>query len=267
MTMTKTHNVNSFECNKNQKRPILNIHKLGIVARDYHETKDFRKSLPGVLQLLDEKRCDAVLFSLFSLKPEYDPNDVLKGLKNIKVVFFETFVENKNPKKPPRERRDFVVYYRTPSGWEEYWLKQKFGSLAHKPKKELHDFVEQELLPNRILGNSCVLLCGESNAVKCKRDDGKVYDILGLRKAIRKEKSVEIILNPCHDYMRRPEMKKKRAYLSEGKRWVISVWCKGKGRESILPWTVFYNGKEHHVDETIRDFDKDAVFVGILNVQ
>ena len=47
-------------------------------------------------------------------------------------------------------------------------------------------------------------------------------------------KEANIILNPIHDYMLRPEMKLKREYLSRSERWVISVWNKGKKSEASL---------------------------------
>ena len=253
--MTKMHKENSHEGNKNQKQPALNIRKIGIVSRDHNENKDFKNSLPKVLQLLDQKGCDAVLFSLWSLPPGYDPRGVFKNLKGIKSMFVEEF------EKGNRQATEFVVYYRTPSDWKEYRLKQKFSTLTGKKKADIHQFVEEEM-PKRVLGNCCVLLCGESNGVMYKRDDEKIHDVFKLRKAI--PKAVSIILNPCHDYMRRFEMKLKREFLSKNNRWVISVWNKGKGRESKEPWTIYHNGKKQDIE--VHDFDDDTVYVGILKV-
>ncbi len=255
-----THGPKSRECKvENQKRPSLNIRKLGIVARDYNKTKDFKASLPEVLQLLDKKGCDAVLFSLLSLKPGYDPREVLKGLKNIKAVFVETFVESRITGRKPQ---DFVVYYRTPSAWKEYRLKQRFTTLRGQKTDDVRAFVQDEM-PERFLGNCGVLICGESNVVKKVREN---FDVFHLREAIPKE--VRIILNPCHNWMKRPIMKKKRAYLSQKKRWVISVWCKGKKIDSTgTPWTIFYDGHEYEPDETIDVFEPNAVYACILTVQ
>ena len=55
----------------------------------------------------------------------------------------------------------------------------------------------------------------------------------------------KLILNPSHDYMRRPEMKKKRALFSQGSRVVLSVWNRGnKPPEARAPWQAFADGKE-----------------------
>src|ERR1700730_3617865 len=90
----------------------------------------------------------------------------------------------------------------------------------------MQEFIKGKL-PNRILGNCCVLLCGESKGVPWSRDYHSVNDTYGLKKAIR-EKKVLIILNPGHDYMVRHEMNKKRQSLSEGGGLVVSVWNRGK---------------------------------------
>jgi hypothetical protein len=55
--------------------------------------------------------------------------------------------------------------------------------------------------------------------------------------------------------MTRFEMKRKRAFLSEKGRWVISVWNKGKvvGKRRTVrdggrpAWEVFHNGKEQTI--------------------
>jgi hypothetical protein len=88
-----------------------------------------------------------------------------------------------------------------------------------------------------------VIICGESNGVPYHQNSGKVGDDFGLRRSL--PKNVTVVLNPVHDWMSRHEMKKKRSYLSENNRWVISVWNRGKRRDaSGFPWTVFHNGRE-----------------------
>lgn len=129
------------------------------------------------------------------------------------------------------------------------------------------DFVCKEM-PKRMLGNCCLLLCGESNGVNYSRRDRSVHDDFRVRGAITKE--VNIILNPIHDRMTRPEMIWKRKYLSKNSRWVVSVWNKGKVdkngrvRDGEHPaWSVFYNGGKKEVESIPNQLE---VEIGILDL-
>jgi hypothetical protein len=161
--------------------PELDIKKLGIVSRDYNHrfpdgSYDFSSTLRKVLELLDKEKCDAVLFSLYSInsgKP-FELETALNGLKRIKAVFLEEFEDGSWS--PIRN----VVHHCLNGKWNEY---QAFGSLTGLSHKSILSFVKEEM-PKRILGNCCLLLCGESNGVKYSRTDKKVNDTFGLRAAI-----------------------------------------------------------------------------------
>jgi hypothetical protein len=159
---------------------------------------------------------------LYSIIPRegYDPVPYFNGLKNIKSVFLEEFQY-----KESRKHGRYVVYYHVSSEWREYELHQQFGSLKDKSGDFIREFSREEI-QKRILGNCCVLLCGEINGVKYSKADKKVHDVFGLRQAIPRD--TNIILNPSHDRMIRFEMKLKRKFLSENNRWVIAVWNRGK---------------------------------------
>jgi len=207
--------------------PCLNITKLGIVSRDYSRKydngyRDFSHTLPDVLKLLDKNGCNAVLFSLFSIIPRERLRilDAFRGLKNIKAVFLEHFQDGKK-----RDAGRYVVYHRTSKGWSEYAFRQRFATLTGTSKREMDEFVNEEM-KNRVLGNCCVLLCGETNGVKYSRKNKRVEDTFGVRATIPSK--TNIVLNPIHDRMTRFEMKLKRQFLSKKNRWVISVWNKGK---------------------------------------
>lgn len=250
--------------------PSLNISKIGMISRDYRYKydngyRDFSHVMPDVLKFLDEKGCDAVLFSLFSIVPRnsFCIPIILKylGLKSIKVVFLEEFKDGK-----PREADRFIVYHLTDKQWDEYVFYQKFGTIAGMKQDDINDFVQKEM-PKRILGNCCVLLCGETNGVKYSPKNKHIEDTFGLREAIPHES--RFVLNPIHDRMTRFEMKLKRQFLSENGRWVISVWNKGKEdkngkvKDGFNPaWTVFHNGKEKKVDLIQNQF---GVEMGILD--
>jgi len=264
--------------------PNFDLKKIGIVARNYCVTfpnghRDFSYALLSVLELLDEKGCDSVLFSLFGIisRKGYSPIASFKDLKYIKVIFLEKFTDGKN-----REAGSYVVYYKTPTEWKEYSFSQVFGTLYGLRKADIASFERNKAqsivetfvqnfvsmkLPKRTLGNCCVLLCGETNGIKYSKADKEIHDIYGLREAIPKR--ANIILNPIHDRMTRFEMKLKRKYLSENDRYVISVWNKGKQDKNGKikdwcdpAWTIYYNKKEISIKQIP---NKIGVEVGILD--
>lgn len=250
-------------------KPDLNIRKVGIVTRDYQKKfsngyRDFSHILSQILRQLDDEGCDAVLFSLFGIIPRkgFDCRKAFSDLKNIKAICLEEFQDGKS-----REAGRYVVYYLTTSGWKEYEFHQVFGTVTDMRREEINDFVTNEF-PKRLMGNCCILLCGETNGVKYSKGDKKIHDTYGLRKAI--PTSVNVILNPIHDRMTRFEMKLKRQFLSRNERWVISVWNKGKQdkngkiKDGKRPaWTVFYNGNEIDVPRIQNTF---CVEIGVVNV-
>ena len=263
--------------------PCLNITKLGIVSRDYwcefeNGQRDFSHILPNALKLLDDKGCDAVLFSLFSIddRKSYDPCTAFKGLKNVKAIFLEEFKDNfkgkinLKGKIKERTRGIYNVHHRPSKEWAKYSFEQVFGTLTGMRKGVIDKFIKDDM-PKRIMGNCCVLLCGESNGVKYSKENKIVEDTFGLREFIQKKKT-NIILNPIHDRMTRFEMKLKRQFLSEKKRWIISVWNKGKKdkngntKDDEKPaWMVFFNGKEVIVEPEKHSFGVN-VEVGILSI-
>ena len=240
---------------KADAKPSLNIAVIGIITRDYAHKyqngyRDFSNALPDALVLLDQKGCDAVLCSLFSIVPRqsYDPSTCFTGLKNIKAVFIEEFEDGS-----VRTAKRYVVHHRVSDIWEQYAFNQKFVTLTGMREEEINSFVNDEM-PKRIMGNCCVLLCGETNGVKYSPIDMNIHDIFGLRDSI--PQTTNIILNPIHDRMTRFEMKLKRKFLSENNRWVISVWNKGKKdkngvtKDGVGPaWTVYNNRNEIYVPQ------------------
>jgi len=250
--------------------PRLAIAKIGIVSRDYTHKytngfRDFSDALPGVLALLDKEGCDTVLFSLYSIIPRksFRPFHSIR-LHNIKSVLYEEFTDGEK-RKPGR----YIVLHQRANKWHEYVLQQKFGSLTGKKKETIVEFIQDEI-PKRILGNCCVLLCGESNGVKYVPKYKSVQDNFGLRKSLPKE--VNVILNPVHDRMTRFEMKLKRRFLSQNDRWVVSVWNKGKQdkngrvRDGGEPaWSIFRNGKKTEIIVTPLQ-NQMGVEIGILEI-
>jgi hypothetical protein len=269
--MTKTQKISiQTTINNAGATPSLSILKIGIVSRDYNKRypnryRDFSQILADVLALLDKNGCDSALFSLFSIisRKSFDPRTAFKGLQNIKAIFLEEFQDEKS-----RKAGRYVIYYRAKSDWKEYAFNQIFGSITGMSLQDIEDFVMEEM-PKRIIGNCCVLLCGEINGVKYSRSDKRVHDDFGLRAAIRQK--VNIVLNPIHDRMTRFEMKLKRQFLSQNGRWVISVWNKGKQdkngkvKDGNNPaWTVFHNGNKITVQRVQNKFGSE---IGVLDIR
>jgi hypothetical protein len=250
--------------------PQLTIEKIGIVSRDYtckyeNGLRDFSHIFPDVLKFLDEQQCDSVLFSLFSIipGPSFRRAAYIRGLRHIQSIFYEEFTDGKK-----RKINRYVVFHRQGDGWREYVLHGAFGSLRDVSESDVRRFAGEEIPNRRVMGNSCILLCGESNGVKYSRLKKAVGDPFHVRSAIPTQ--ANLILNPIHDRMTRREMKLKRKFLSKNGRWVISVWNKGKRdragrvRDGDRPaWTVFHNGKEKDLEPTSNDLN---VEIGILDL-
>jgi hypothetical protein len=230
--------------------PHLSVRTIGIVSRDYthkyaNGLRDFSSVFNKVLWFLDDEGCDTVLFSPWSIDTRKSCSPPA-SLCHIKAVLYETFEEGKK-----RRGKNFLVFHRAGRKWHRHVLGGRgygFASLKSLPKWKVKKFV-QEVEQHRILGNCCVLICGESNGVPYHQDTGNVRDDFGLRRSLGRD--VNVVLNPVHDWMSRFEMKLKREFLSQSGRWVISVWNKGKrGTNRKLrdakgdPWTVFHDGKD-----------------------
>lgn len=252
---------------KTEPAPRLTVRKIGIVSRDYTHKyangfRDFSSVFDDVLSLLNDERCDTVLFSPWSIDTRTSPRPSVR-LSHIKSVLYETFREGKR-----RKGKDFLVFYRAGKNWHPHVLQGRsgFASLKGLPKSKVKKFV-QDVKQHRVLGNCCVLICGESNGVPYHQNTGKVGDDFGLRRSLPKK--VTVILNPVHDWMSRFEMRLKRKFLSHG-RSVISVWNKGKRGKNGKPrdakgdpWTVFHDGQK--IDVT-RKPNKLGVDIGIVEL-
>lgn len=217
-----------------------------------------------VLRDLDTAGCDTALFSLFSYVPRagFSPFESLEGLRHLKAVCLEEFTDEED-RIPGR----YAIFHKNADGWHEYALRQRFGTTSGMDRGDISDFVQNEI-PKRVVGNCCMLICGETNGVKYSPRDKQVHDAFGLRAAI--PSTAKVILNPVHDRMTRFEMKLKRCFLSENDRWVISVWNKGKSdrngrvRDGVrAAWTVYHDGEEATVAPISNELHLE---IGIVDV-
>ena len=251
----------------------LNINKIGIASRDYRKReknghRDFSYAFKGILTTLDEQACDSVLFSLYTIdkRTSFSAKNILENLslKNIKTIFLEEFEDSKE-----RIHLDYVIYYKEKGQWSEQRLTQKFARGLDLTKKQLvKDFIK-EVKDKRIFRNFAILLCGESNIVKSNEDPHNFLPLL--------DKDINVILNPIHDKMTRYEMKLKRKYLSKQKRWVISIWNKGRSdRNGMVKmdhknphgWDIYYDGIARELKPINHSVDNQVdIEIGIINLQ
>lgn len=251
------------------------IKKLGIVSRDYNHKigngfRDFSSRLKDILKFLDEKGCDAVLFSLFSIPPRefFNPHGAFCELKNVKSVFLEEY-QDLEDKAERKAGRFTVFFHKNENDWGEHSFTQKFARLAGTNNEYIEYFVKHEMPERRFIENYGILLCGETNGVKYSKKCKKIIDCFGLSEKIPEQ--VRIILNPIHDRMTRFEMRLKRKFLSEDGRCVVSVWNKGKkDRNGVVrdgnnpAWTAYYNGQEISILKIEANFEK--IEIGILDL-
>jgi hypothetical protein len=259
------------------KNGLKNVSTLGehynYNLRDYNGYRDFSYAFRDILQFLDNKICDSVLFSLYTIDflSGFDVNINLKELKNINAVFMEEY-EDKG--KDYREVKKYIIYLKNQTHWQEYNFFQKFGTLD-QTKKTYAEIITPYLeeTKNRIIGNCAIILCGETNIVRHSKIYNKIIDPYGYLKNI--PDNVELFLNPIHDRMTRYEMTMKRKFLSQNNRWTVSVWNKGKrDRNGKIkdgnkpPWTVFHNGEEIEIKKIVNCpiLSKTNIEIGILNI-
>lgn len=280
MTMIKKDEKPRQSLISSSNYPKLNIEKIAMVSRDYNKKdengiKDFSNSFENILLYLDEQACDSIVFSLYTLvkRDSFDVIQILNNidLKNIKSIFIEEFIDDN----PERKACENVVYYKSTDNWKAYKYTQKFGTLSYTQtfERETIEPFKKEVKEQRNFGNSTVLLCGETNIVKYSQKNKKVEDKFDFFSSL--DDDIKIIINPIHDKMIRFEMKLKREYLSRNKRYVISVWNKGKKDKNgktrdgdKSPWTVYYDGYEKIIQQISHNISNNIdLQIGILDTK
>jgi hypothetical protein len=218
----------------------IDVKKVAVVSHNYnlsniHGHQDFAEHASRIHSVCDGEGCDTILYSLFT----WDENSpisrnhetIFGDLKNVRCIILE--VGNK----------------KTANKIVEVWLKgeerpqimdQCFAK-SNEPYERKREFIRS--IPRRIIGNGMIAICGESNIVNYIKANRNFRDEFCFNDELER-RGIRVVFNPLHDYMRRPEMKKKRAYYSKNQRMVVTVWNMGRGRESKIPWTVFYNEED-----------------------
>jgi hypothetical protein len=223
----------------------VNITRIALVSHDYRIPEDGRwdysQHIPAINRVCDQAGCDTVLYALYTWDERTAGNVthavLFDYLENLRIVVLEAGKLSSTW----RGGTDLVVQAWVRGEGEPRLMKQRFGRLQDLRNDDGAQFVAS--LPERLVANALVVICGESNIVQLQRKPEKGFrDHYGA--VPQMHRLAPVILNPIHDYMRRYEMKAKRRHYSEGGRWVLSVWNKGKGKEARVPWTVYYDGQE-----------------------
>jgi hypothetical protein len=235
----------------------MNSSKIALVSRDLSRLPDYAPHLSTIADACESWGVDTILYSLWScdrsVGKEITGEQVFGRTKSVEAVILESCYL------PSKGACQTLVWRRRDP--QPRILRQRFARSSESQQRK-HDLIRD--FDDRKLGKHLVLLCGESNIVRIPASGGVADDFGFLRKL--RDDDVGVILNPIHDFMKRHEMKKKRAALSLEGRWVVSVWNKGKKGETYMPWTVFHNGSDltHSVREV--PVQIPSVRIGIVNV-
>lgn len=98
-------------------------------------------------------------------------------------------------------------------------------------------------LPDRTFDGAACLFGAELNAFTMLKAEGRFQAPSGWQPYLDIH-DIRVLLNPSATYMRRWEMKRKRAFISSRGRTVVSLWNRTTLGESQRPWTVFQDGIE-----------------------
>jgi hypothetical protein len=225
--------------------------KVAMVAVDWSEDNEAKTDRavydqPGFYPLssriasaCDGHGCDTILYALFS-HSDYKHGPLKKQQifgrqpEHLKWVVMETSMD--------RAKRDNVAQVWERDQKKPHTLVQRLARGSDgKGKRDLMNDLE-----GRMFGSTMLLLCGEIGIINTRRDSDEINDVHHFLDELD-DRSIDVILNPGHTYMRRREMPIKRAELSKGKRWLLSVWHRGwhdSGPQGKAPWQVFYDGQE-----------------------
>jgi hypothetical protein len=221
---------------------------------------DYSEHFERINCVCDGEGCDTILYALFTwdLRSPVarDHAAVFKGLSNVQRVILEVG-------EPPESSDHVEVWLR--GRQDPLEVQQRFAT-STDPSSKKQAFVDA--LGDRRIADALLVLCGETNIASLVRGSDEFNDPYGFAEQLG-DMNVRLVLNPGHDYMRRPEMRQKRRYYSLGGRTVVSVWNRGRGREADWPWTVFHDRTERTDDVTkLQPFaDRSDIRIGVLDLQ
>ena len=222
---------------------------------------DYSEHFARINECCDKEGCDTILYALWTWdnrSPKRRQHDTMFGkLDSVQRVILEAG-------HPPESTESAEVWMR--GHRKPLVAHQRFGRSGESDRVK-QQFVDD--LPQRRFANALLMLCGESNIASLIRGTDRFRDPFGFNKWLD-HMGINVICNPIHNYMRRYEMRRKRAYYSANGRWVVSVWNQGKSGESHTPWSVHHDG----VDRTdcVRELpspfsDRTDIRIGIVDLE
>jgi hypothetical protein len=241
------------------------VRKIALVSHDYNVTDgggrdDYSEHFGRINRVCDGQGCDTILYALYtwdlrSPVPRTGAT-MFGGLAYVWRIVLELY--------EPPYRGDHVEVWRR--GHDAPLVATQRFATATAPGHQKQGFLDD--LPQRQIGDSLLVLCGESNIASLIRGSDEFSDPYRFADRLT-EMGVRVVLNPIHDYMRRYEMREKRRYYSLGGRTVVSVWNRGAGKEAHLPWTVFHDGEEYTA--AVRELDpswddRPDIRIGVLDL-
>lgn len=190
------------------------IKKVALVSHDYNEPGtrclyDYSEHFTQINRRCDELKCDTVLYAPFTwnrASPVVKNHDAIFGqLNHVRRVILELW--------PPPAK----------SGPVEVWLRDQqnpveadqFFATSGSSDRKKQAFING--LPNRIIVDALLVLCGETNIVKTPYD--KVNKTWGFEDEhhfvpwLEQHQNIRVILNPVHDYMGPPRDEEEAAVL------------------------------------------------------
>lgn len=245
------------------------LQRIAVIAHDYKVPDsrglyDYSEHFSKINQVCDAHGCDTILYALYTWDQASPTNRthtvIFDGLANVQRIVLEV---GQAPTTFDACRR--VELWTKQNSLPEFAV-QKFAKSKAKDDFK-RNFIQE--LPSRLVSNGLLVLCGETNITSLTRSTDTFRDPFNFVEKLQKL-DINVLLNPIHDYMRRPEMRKKREFYSRNGRTVVSVWNKGKGREAELPWTLFHDGKDRtteQIKEIQRPFrERPDIRIGILDL-
>jgi len=249
------------------------IRKVALISHNYGEynsynLQDYSEHFARINSFCDDHGCDTVLYALWTWDQDspvpLTNASVFGGLCQVQRVLLEHWHKPWN--------YDYVEIWQR--GSQKRKAVQRFERSGDSERRK-ETFINE--LPDRMILQALLVLCGESGIIK-EKEKGVFIDNFGFLDRLDKL-NVRLILNPIHDYMApnyqngRPggvDVREKRRHYSRNRRTVVSVWNQGRrDRNVAAPWTVFHDGQERTQDvvELPRAFnDRLDIRIGIIDV-
>jgi hypothetical protein len=242
------------------------IARIALVSHDCTRTNsfclhDYSEQFARINECCDKAGCDTILYALWTWdirSPARRQHDtIFANLTSVDRVILEVGTPLKHAECAEVWMREFA---------EPLTAHQRFAKSGESDKKK-RQFLDD--LPERRFANGLLMLCGESNIASLIRGSDRFRDAFDFNDLLD-QMDVDVICNPIHDYMRRYEMPRKRAYYSANGRWVVSVWNQGKSGESHTPWSVHHDGVD--CTDCVRELpspfsDRPDIRIGIVDVE